>query len=55
MGTLISKISSNRMLVLRMVLLGLFLALLAGFVSDQYNFVQGLVRFICLSCLGITD
>lgn len=43
------------MLVIRLVLLGFFLAFVVGFVSDQYNFVQGLVRFICLSCLGITD
>lgn len=45
----------NRVLIVRLVLLGLFLAFTAGFVVDQYSLVRSLVRFLCISCLGLSD
>jgi len=45
----------NRVLIVRLVLLGLFLAFVAGFVVDQYSPVRSFVRFLCISCLGLSD
>jgi len=45
----------NRMLILRLLLLGLFLAFTAGFAVDQYSLVRSFVRFLCISCLGLSD
>ncbi len=45
----------NRMLIVRLVLLGLFFAFVAGFVVEQYSLVRSFVRFLCISCLGLSD
>lgn len=44
----------NRMLILRLVLLGTAVAFIAGFAVDEYSLVQSLVKFICVSCLGLS-
>jgi len=44
----------NRMLIVRLVLLGISVAFVAGFAADEYSSVQSLVRFICVSCLGLS-
>ena len=43
----------NRMLTIRLVLLGISLAFVAGFAADQYTFVRNVVRFLCVSCMGL--
>ena len=43
----------KELLFLRLFLLGLSLFLVCGFAAEQYNSVRELVRFICISCLGL--
>lgn len=43
----------NRALIFRLVLIAVSLAFVAGFAVDQYSFVQSVVRFLCISCLGL--
>ena len=43
----------NRLLVFRLVLLGIFAAFVAVFAADQYGLVRSFVRFLCVSCLGL--
>lgn len=45
----------NRWLIVRLILLGLFVAFVAVFAAEQYGLVRSFVRFLCGSCLGLTD
>ena len=39
----------------RLVLLVFFVVLIAVFAFDQYDYVRDMVRFICVSCLGLGE
>jgi hypothetical protein len=39
--------------LIRLLLLGLFVFFVAGFVASEYSLVRDAVRFICISCLGL--
>ena len=43
----------NGVLALRILLLLLFTACVAGFAASQYDMVRSLVIVICTSCVGI--
>ena len=43
----------NSILVMRLILLLAFVALVAGFMVSQYEYVRSLVTVLCLSCIGI--
>ena len=43
----------NRTLIIRLALLAVGIAFVAGFAIDQYGTVRDIVRFLCLSCLGL--
>jgi len=45
--------TENRTLILRLVLLAISVAFVAGYAATQYSSVQSLVKFICTSCLGL--
>ncbi|MFO8010223.1 MAG: hypothetical protein R6U89_05350 [Dehalococcoidia bacterium] len=40
--------------IYRLILLGIFIALIVDSASEEYDLVQGTVRFICVNCLGLT-
>ena len=41
--------------LVRIVLFGLFVFFVVGFAIDQYGLVRDSVRFICTSCLGLSQ
>lgn len=45
----------NRWLIVRLTLLVVFVAFVAVFAADQYGLVRSFVRFLCTSCIGLTD
>jgi hypothetical protein len=45
----------NRPLISRFLLLATFAVFVAVFAADQYGLVQSFVRFLCTSCIGLTD
>ena len=45
----------SRRLTLRLLLLTTFVVFVAVFAADQYGLVRSFVRFLCTSCLGLTD
>jgi hypothetical protein len=45
----------NRWLTLRLLLLATFVVFVAVFAADQYGLVRSFVRFLCTSCLGLSD
>ena len=44
---------SNRLLIVRLVLLLALVGFVAGFALSQYDYVRSMVIVICLSCIGI--
>ncbi len=45
----------NRWLIVRLTLLGMFAVFAAVFAAEQYGLVRSFVRFLCTSCIGLTD
>jgi hypothetical protein len=45
----------NRWLIVRLTLLGMFVAFVAVSAADQYSLVRSFVTFLCTSCIGLTD
>jgi hypothetical protein len=45
----------NRRLMVRLALLAIFAVFVAVFAADQYSQVRSFVRFLCTSCLGLSD
>jgi len=39
--------------VIRIILLVGFVSLAVAFAADQYFLTRGVVRFLCISCLGL--
>lgn len=39
----------------RLLLLGLSVAFVAAYAATHYDLVRDSVRFICISCLGLSD
>jgi hypothetical protein len=44
----------NNTALIRIVLAGIFVVFVAAFVAAQYDTVRDTVRFICISCLGLS-
>lgn len=45
----------NRLLCIRLAVLAAIVAFMALFAAEQYGMVRSFVRFLCVSCLGLSD
>jgi len=45
----------DRTLAIRVILLSASAAFVALYVAEQYGLVRSFVRFLCVSCLGLSD
>lgn len=45
----------NRWLIVRLTLLAVFVAFVVVFAAEQYGLVRSFVRFLCTSCIGLTE
>jgi len=48
-------VRQNRRLSIRLLLLATFVAFVAVYAADQHGLVRSFVRFLCTSCIGLTD
>ncbi len=49
----LSIMLQRRTPVISLILMGVFLYLVISFAADQYLLTRGVVRFLCISCLGM--
>ncbi len=45
----------RRLMAIQMALLVVSVIFVAVFVAEQYGLVRSFVRFLCVSCLGLSD
>ena len=50
----IRNLATGNVVGARAVLLAVFLAFVGAFAVDQYSLARDAVRFICISCLGLS-
>ena len=45
----------SRLLTIQLSLLAVSIVFVALFAAEQYGLVRGFVRFLCITCLGLSD
>jgi hypothetical protein len=49
------RIGRRSLIAIRLGLLAVSVVFVAVFAAEQYGLIRSFVRFLCLSCLGLSD